>query len=105
MAHQTPAYLFRSTVNLEAYAPERQEQLSTGVYILVDMRCRGCYTPLGWRYISAQSEVLHTSILACKLLVQPYKHCSGAGDDGWNNRRTLDTYISDLAQWCHALDS
>lgn len=57
MAHQTPAYLFRSTVNVEAFAPERQEQLSTGMYILADVRCRSCFTPFGWRYISALSEV------------------------------------------------
>lgn len=56
MAHQTPAYLLRKTINVEVYAPERQEQLSTGMYVLADIRCRGCCTPMGWRYISAQSE-------------------------------------------------
>ena len=57
MAHQTPAYLFRNTFNVETCAPERQEQLSTGMYVLADVQCRGCSTALGWRYISASSEV------------------------------------------------
>ncbi|CAD7695023.1 unnamed protein product [Ostreobium quekettii] len=53
MAAQQPAYLFRNTVNMEACSPEREQLLSTGHYTLVDVRCRSCCTPLGWRYIKA----------------------------------------------------
>ena len=79
MAHQTPAYLFRSTINVEPYAPERQEQLSTGMYVLVDMRCRGCCTPLGWRYISALSEVGTPPSAAGVCTLGATLHLAGAG--------------------------
>lgn len=57
MGRSIPALLFRTTVNLEGYGPEREEHLSSGRYVLADMQCRGCCTPLGWRYISAHNEV------------------------------------------------
>ena len=52
-----PAVLFRETLNLEATGDRRSERLSTGRYTLTDVRCKGCSTRLGWRYIEAASLV------------------------------------------------
>lgn len=85
MGEQQPACLFSTTVNVESYTQQREEQcvappspasraacrlrrpclripkrlnrLSTGNYILIDVRCRACQTPLGWRYLKACSHV------------------------------------------------
>ena len=35
-------------------------RLSTGNYILIDVRCRACQIPLGWRYLKACSIVSQT---------------------------------------------
>eukprot|EP00192_Tetraselmis_astigmatica_P024286 CAMPEP_0117663816 /NCGR_PEP_ID=MMETSP0804-20121206/8828_1 /TAXON_ID=1074897 /ORGANISM="Tetraselmis astigmatica, Strain CCMP880" /LENGTH=77 /DNA_ID=CAMNT_0005470887 /DNA_START=426 /DNA_END=656 /DNA_ORIENTATION=+ len=40
MGEQQPACLFSTTVNIESYTHQREEQLSTGNYILIDVRCR-----------------------------------------------------------------
>ena len=45
----TPALLFRTAVNLEPCGAVRQEVLSTGKYLLQDMRCRACHVPVGWQ--------------------------------------------------------
>ena len=34
-----------------------QEHLTSGVYTLVDVHCRGCATAMGWRYLSADRKV------------------------------------------------
>ena len=75
MAAQQPAYLFRSTINVDPYSAVRSERssdarfvfllsngrlfgtvfsLSTGKYTLVDIQCRKCSIPLGWRYVTAE---------------------------------------------------
>ncbi|PRW59182.1 yippee-like protein [Chlorella sorokiniana] len=51
----TPALLFRNAVNIEPCGSERQEVLSTGRYTLLDVQCRCCRVPIGWRYITADS--------------------------------------------------
>lgn len=33
---------------------ETFSRLSTGQYTLIDVQCRKCYMPLGWRYVSAE---------------------------------------------------
>ncbi|KAK3269026.1 hypothetical protein CYMTET_22503 [Cymbomonas tetramitiformis] len=53
MGKQKPAVLVRDLVNVEAYAEARQERLSTGDYTLVDVWCRCCANPLGWKYLHA----------------------------------------------------
>lgn len=53
---QNPAYLFKSAINVEPCSPRRDELLSTGGYILVDVHCRGCNTVLGWQYVAAKSQ-------------------------------------------------
>lgn len=64
MSARKPARLFRNTVNMERHPGERQEHLTSGVYTLADVKCRGCATDMGWRYISAQRKV---SIAICRL--------------------------------------
>lgn len=51
----TPALLFRNAVNIEPCGVERQEVLSTGRYTLLDVQCRCCRVPIGWRYITADA--------------------------------------------------
>ena len=54
---QNPAYLFKSAINVEPCSSRpREELLSTGGYVLVDVHCRGCSTVLGWQYIAAKSQ-------------------------------------------------
>ncbi len=57
MGVQEPALLFRTAVNLERAAKLREEQLSTGCYVLADVTCRVCLSPLGWSYLHASNEV------------------------------------------------
>ena len=56
MGVAVPALLLRTAVNVEPSSPTRTEQLSTGVYRLVDVRCRSCHTHLGWKYLAAESQ-------------------------------------------------
>eukprot|EP00877_Chromochloris_zofingiensis_P005580 jgi/Chrzof1/15022/Cz09g24090.t1 len=56
MGSQQPALLFKQVVNVDPYSSHREERLSTGLYVLVDVECRRCCTPLGWRYVKASSE-------------------------------------------------
>jgi len=51
-----PAYLFRTSVNADVRGAPRQEVLSTGRYLLVDVTCRACCTLLGWQYLEAEKE-------------------------------------------------
>lgn len=53
---QNPAYLFKTAINVEPCSPSREELLSTGGYVLVDVHCRGCNTILGWQYVAAKSQ-------------------------------------------------
>jgi len=53
MGNQIPALLFREAINLDPKGEPRTEQLSTGVYSLVDVVCRTCTTTLGWKYLTA----------------------------------------------------
>ena len=57
MGAQEPAFLMRSTVNLEQIGSPRHEQLSTGLYTLMDVICSGCQSPMGWQYLQASHEV------------------------------------------------
>lgn len=42
----------------KAFAPCLwQEHLTSGVYTLSDVRCRGCGADMGWRYIIAHRKV------------------------------------------------
>ena len=58
MGVQQPALLFRTTLNMETSASLREEQLSTGCYVLADVTCRACLSPMGWSYLHASNEVL-----------------------------------------------
>lgn len=53
---QNPAYLFKTAINVEPCSSRREEVLSTGGYVLVDVSCRGCSTVLGWQYIASKSQ-------------------------------------------------
>lgn len=53
---QNPAYLFKAAVNVDPCSARREEVLTTGGYVLVDVHCRSCNTVLGWQYIAAKSE-------------------------------------------------
>ena len=57
MGAQEPAFLMRSTVNLEQTGSPRHEHLSTGLYTLMDVICSGCQSPMGWQYLQASHEV------------------------------------------------
>ena len=57
MGAQEPAFLMRSTVNLEQSGSPRHEHLSTGLYTLMDVVCSGCQSPMGWQYLQASHEV------------------------------------------------
>ena len=57
MGAQEPAFLLRSTVNLEQSGSPRNEHLSTGLYTLMDVICSGCHSPMGWQYLQASHEV------------------------------------------------
>ena len=57
MGAQEPAFLLRSTVNLEQCGSPRHEHLSTGLYTLMDVICSGCHSPMGWQYLQASHEV------------------------------------------------
>ena len=57
MGAQEPAFLMRSTVNLEQTGSPRHEHLSTGLYTLMDVVCSGCHSPMGWQYLQASHEV------------------------------------------------
>lgn len=56
MGAQEPAFLMRSTVNLEQAGSPRHEHLSTGLYTLMDVVCSGCHSPMGWQYLQASHE-------------------------------------------------
>lgn len=64
MGVRQPALLFKATLNLDTAASLREEQLSTGCYVLADVTCRACLSPMGWSYLHASNEVLrrHGSI-------------------------------------------
>lgn len=82
MGAQEPAFLLRSTVNLEQTGSPRHEHLSTGLYTLMDVICTGCSSPMGWQYLQASQEVntlltkcqktLQCGTFSCLLLVQPF---------------------------------
>lgn len=57
MGANKAAYLFGKVLNTEPAAEPRKQQLSTGLFLLQDIRCRSCSTPLGWSYLKAWSQV------------------------------------------------
>ena len=56
MGANKAAFLFGKVLNLEPAAEPRKQQLSTGTFLLQDMRCRTCSTPFGWSYLKAWSQ-------------------------------------------------
>jgi hypothetical protein len=56
MGSELPALLFSSTVNTHRDVKPRKEELSTGLYTLVDVFCRDCGVELGWEYIEASNQ-------------------------------------------------
>jgi len=56
MGTNVPALLFRTSVNVDFCGQRRAELLSTGRYVLVDVKCRCCGAQLGWRYLEADKE-------------------------------------------------
>ncbi|KAK9835611.1 hypothetical protein WJX74_004193 [Apatococcus lobatus] len=56
MGVRQPALLFTVTLNLDTAASLREEQLSTGCYVLADVTCRACSSPMGWSYLHASNE-------------------------------------------------
>jgi hypothetical protein len=79
MGAQQPALLFRSTINVEAYSEQREERLSTGMYTLVDVRCRRCCQPLGWQYVRASAIDQKYKEGGALLQVRPWG-CRGAAN-------------------------
>lgn len=67
MGAQEPAFLMRSTVNLEQTGSPRHEHLSTGLYTLMDVVCSGCHSLMGWQYLQASHEV---SSQTCRQSIQ-----------------------------------
>ena len=57
MGANKAAFLFGKVLNVEPAAAPRQQQLSTGTFLLQDVRCRTCSTPFGWSYLKAWNEV------------------------------------------------
>ncbi|CCI45053.1 unnamed protein product [Albugo candida] len=49
------AYLFDLAVNIVSGHPE-ERVLMTGVHVVVDIFCKSCWNPVGWRYEEAQEE-------------------------------------------------
>ena len=74
MGAQEPAFLLRSTVNLEQSGSPRHEHLSTGLYTLMDVICSGCHSPMGWQYLQASHEVCSKPACKCKFTVLPVWH-------------------------------
>lgn len=56
MNTNTPAVLLNHAVNIERVSHPRQEELSTGVYELVDVACRFCQDICGWQYLWAEKQ-------------------------------------------------
>ena len=56
MGANKAAFLFGKVLNLEPAAEPRKQQLSTGMFLLQDVRCRTCSTPFGWSYLKAWSQ-------------------------------------------------
>ena len=57
MGANVPAYLFKKAKNIETSAEPRQQQLSTGTFLVQDMKCRNCSTAFGWSYLKAWNQV------------------------------------------------
>lgn len=53
MGANKSAYLFSEVRNLEPASEPRKQQLSTGHFLLQDVRCKSCSTALGWTYLKA----------------------------------------------------
>ena len=78
MGVRQPALLFRAAINLDQDSKLREEQLSTGCYVLADVTCRACLSPMGWSYLHASNEVNFISHMAicsatCLLLASNLK--------------------------------
>ena len=72
MGANKAAYLFGKVLNTEPAAEPRKQQLSTGMFLLQDVRCRSCSTPFGWSYIKAWSQA---SICSAFIALKPFsKH-------------------------------
>lgn len=56
MGANKSAYLFSKVVNLEPAAEPRKQQLSTGFFLLQDVRCKSCSTAFGWTYLKAWNQ-------------------------------------------------
>ena len=50
-------YICRATINMEQCSPVREATLSSGCFVVTDVRCRSCLTEMGWQYLKAQDEV------------------------------------------------
>lgn len=83
-----PAFLSRRCVNLSLALPERRGvQLSSGTYDLVDVECRRCREPLGWRYLRASGASAEKFKVACTLLAAAkLERAVGLDDDGERGR-------------------
>ena len=57
MGANKSAYLFSKVANLEAMGLPRKQQLSTGHFLLQDVRCRSCSAAFGWTYLKAWNQV------------------------------------------------
>lgn len=67
MGANIPAFLFKKAKNIEPSAEPRQQQLSTGMFLVQDMKCRNCNTHFGWSYLKAWNLVFSfTSQYPCK---------------------------------------
>ena len=79
-----PGFLSRRVVNVSFSLPERRGvQLSSGTYDLVDVECRRCREPLGWRYLRASGATAEKFKVACTLLAAAkMERAVGLVDDG-----------------------
>lgn len=56
MGANKSAYLFSKVSNLVPSAEPREQQLSTGHFLLRDVRCKSCSAAFGWTYIKAWNQ-------------------------------------------------
>jgi hypothetical protein len=56
MGANKAAYLFSKVLNMEPAAEPRKQQLSTGHFLLQDVRCKSCSATFGWSYLKAWNQ-------------------------------------------------
>jgi hypothetical protein len=89
MGADRPAVLFSEAVNFEEAPISRQENLSTGRYTLVDVACRACSRPLGWRYLEADKQDQYYKVGKLLLQQEALVRDPGLGAEEERRRREM----------------